>query len=288
MSGLYGGSPWITYNTGTNATIPVQARVAQGGNVDIALVPGGAGSLMLCVPDGTVTGGNKRGQYVVDLQAASARGAADQVAFGQHSIVAGVGCKTTALAGIAMGNTSSALGPNSVALGALATANSTGGVALSYNSTTSGIDGQVAFGFKNLVSIGKFQRTFTQLYTTTSSTTATKASTDGAAVAAYNQLVIRANSASRVRLRAVARDATNNIDAKEWTSDVLVTAGATAASTAIVGTPTITSTFATAGASGWTIALSVDTTLGALAVTVTSSTTDTVNWNIQLDAIEVM
>ncbi|MFT3991864.1 MAG: hypothetical protein QM680_10695 [Luteolibacter sp.] len=53
-----------------NTSIPVVSLAATNAatNVDLALVPKGTGGFLLAVPDGATTGGNKRGNYAVDLQ----------------------------------------------------------------------------------------------------------------------------------------------------------------------------------------------------------------------------
>ena len=56
-------------------------------NIDVAIVPKGDGSFSLSVPDGTTTGGNKRGVYAVDLQLS--RSNADNVAAGRYSFIGG-------------------------------------------------------------------------------------------------------------------------------------------------------------------------------------------------------
>lgn len=293
-----------TFNTGTNATVPVYGFLLPAGvgtNADTSVVPAGTGAFQLTIPDGTVLGGNKRGAGAVDLQGPSQRITSSQVASGQNAFAAGYGSTASGTRSTAVGYGTSAVGAYSTAIGSVTNASGSYALALGANSvasggystalgdysTTSAITGQVAFGFGSQA-VGKLQRTFTQLFAATTSTTATRATADGTSAATTNQLTLRPNSAYRVRLYAVARDATNNADAKEWTLDVLIIKGATAASAAIIGTPTITSTFATAGASGWALAVSADTTNGALAVTVTSGTADAVDWNIQLDADEVM
>lgn len=202
---------------------------------------------------------------------------------------AGIGFQNTATnsQAIAMGGNNTSNGLYGFSVGFTNTASGYASVAMGAFATTNTIRGQVAEGYSS-ATLGKFQRSRTQVTAVTTSTTATVATADMATAATANQLTLRNNSAYRVRLLAVARDVTNATDAKEWSSDILITRGATASTVAIVGSPTITSTFATAGASGWTLAVSADTTNGALKVTVTSSTTDTVDWNINLDSIEVL
>lgn len=72
-----------------NATVPVTSFTATNAatNVDAALVAKGAGASVAQVPDGTATGGNKRGQHATDWQ--KTRGGATQVASGQYSTLGG-------------------------------------------------------------------------------------------------------------------------------------------------------------------------------------------------------
>lgn len=86
-----GGSGGLTnwtesVNTTTpNGTVPVVSLTATNAatNVDAALVPKGTGALVAAVADNASTGGNKRGNYAVDLQIV--RSAATQVSSGGYS-----------------------------------------------------------------------------------------------------------------------------------------------------------------------------------------------------------
>ena len=72
-----------------NATVPVDSltAVASTTDADFAIIPKGAGAIIADIPDGAVTGGNKRGQYAVDLQMARLTNAA--VASGNYSVISG-------------------------------------------------------------------------------------------------------------------------------------------------------------------------------------------------------
>lgn len=81
-----------------NATVPVLVASAVNvseANADVALTPKGTGALMAQVPDGATAGGNKRGNYSVDLQLE--RLTATAVASGAHSVIGG-GLSNTASA----------------------------------------------------------------------------------------------------------------------------------------------------------------------------------------------
>ena len=79
-----------------NATTPVNKFAANGTetNIDIAITPKGNGALLANLPDGTATGGNKRGEYAIDLQ--MFRTFATQIADGNYSVISG-GKDNTAL-----------------------------------------------------------------------------------------------------------------------------------------------------------------------------------------------
>jgi len=72
-----------------NATVPVDSltAVASTTDADFAIIPKGAGAIIADIPDGLVTGGNKRGQYAVDLQMARLTNAS--VASGNYSVISG-------------------------------------------------------------------------------------------------------------------------------------------------------------------------------------------------------
>lgn len=71
--------------TGENATVYVQSLTVVSGstNSDSAIVPKGTGAFLSSVPDGTATGGNKRGANAVDLQ--TKRSSASEVASGTYA-----------------------------------------------------------------------------------------------------------------------------------------------------------------------------------------------------------
>jgi hypothetical protein len=88
-----GGLTYFTEAQSTaapNATVPVDSltAVSAATNADIAIVPKGTGAFMLDIANNLTTGGNKRGQYAVDLQHGP-RANADKVASGDYSVVIG-------------------------------------------------------------------------------------------------------------------------------------------------------------------------------------------------------
>lgn len=72
-----------------NATVHVSSLTSAAGstNADVAIVPKGTGSLLAAIPNGSATGGNKRGYSAVDLQ--TTRSASDQVCGAGTSVISG-------------------------------------------------------------------------------------------------------------------------------------------------------------------------------------------------------
>lgn len=83
-------------DTGINASTPVVSLSATGAetNIDAAIIPKGTGALMVQIPDGTSTGGNKRGANAVDFQ--RSRNGATKVASGNGAFIASSAYNITA------------------------------------------------------------------------------------------------------------------------------------------------------------------------------------------------
>jgi len=87
-----GGLTYFTEAQSTaspNATVNVDSltAIASTTNADFVVRPKGTGAILGNIPDGLNAGGNKRGANAVDLQ--TIRGAADEVASGTYSVIAG-------------------------------------------------------------------------------------------------------------------------------------------------------------------------------------------------------
>src|SRR5690606_33614953 len=97
----------------------------------------------------------------------------------------------------------------------------------------------------------------------------------GVAVAAAQVNTLPNNAVYDVRVQVVARQAATG-DVAGWEIVGLVSRGANAASTTIVGTPTVTLIGASAGAATWACALIANTTYGAAVVEVTGEAAKTI------------
>lgn len=114
--------------------------------------------------------------------------------------------------------------------------------------------------------------------------------TNNATAGSTNSIILPNNSVYVVRGYVSARQQSTG-DIKAWSFEVAIKRNASAAATSIVGTPTITVIAADAGlgstnAAGSIIALSADTTLGGLALTITGETSKSIKWAAKVRSLE--
>jgi hypothetical protein len=120
----------------------------------------------------------------------------------------------------------------------------------------------------------------------TTNATATVLVSNQSAVGSGNQLVLPNNSAYYVRGSVIA-NVTAGGDTKAWTFEAVIKRGAGVGTTALVAAVVPTVTAADTGAAAWTIAVSADTTYGALSVSVTGAAATTIRWVCKLESTEV-
>ena len=136
-----------------NATVNAERLAVTGGttNTDLVLVPKGTGAFILGpAPDSTGTGGNKRGQYAVDLQISKSATAA-RVASGNYSFLAGLGGSSTADATTSIGQGNLVTSNYAVGLGYGNSASGLAAISLGYSNSNSGTV-SVALGQSNITS----------------------------------------------------------------------------------------------------------------------------------------
>ena len=139
-------------------------------NVDIVLETKGTGGILAQQPDGTATGGNKRGNFAVDLQ--MDRSTATQVASGVLSaIVGGYGNTATGGTSTAMGAYNTATGESSTAMGIWTTASGNGSTAMGLYSNASGVYSSAMGAYTKAPSayetvIGRYNTNYTPATTT--------------------------------------------------------------------------------------------------------------------------
>jgi hypothetical protein len=116
--------------------------------------------------------------------------------------------------------------------------------------------------------------------------TATVLTSDSSAAATSNQVTLPNNSAYSFSGEVIAgRTAAG--DSARWTIDGAIKRGANAASTVMIGTPTVVMSHFDAGAATWVVAVTANTTLGCITVTVTGAAATTIRWVAKINTTEV-
>ena len=120
----------------------------------------------------------------------------------------------------------------------------------------------------------------------TTDATATALRSNTSAAGTTNQVILPNNSAYFFTGEVVS-GVTGGGNTKGWTIEGVIKRGANAASTALVGTPTVVSTYADVGAATWAIAVTADTTNGGIAVTFTGQAATTIRTVCQIRTTEM-
>ena len=120
----------------------------------------------------------------------------------------------------------------------------------------------------------------------TTNATATVLRSNTSAAGTTNQVILPNNSAYFFTGEVVS-GVTGGGNTKGWTIEGVIKRGANAASTALVGTPTVTSMYADVGAATWAIAVTADTTNGGLRVTFTGQASTTIRTVAQIRTTEM-
>ena len=162
------------------------------------------------------------------------------------------------------------------------------GVALGHRANCNNLDKAVALGYyskaeryREMVksadgaSVCKQSWSMVNWYGDTTNATATELLLGGTAA---QRCILLSNSAIQFVIQIIA-GVTAAGDTSSWTISGAIKCGATAATTALVGTPVVTMTGQDAGAAAWAVAVTADTTNGALKLTVTGQSATTIRWN---------
>jgi hypothetical protein len=273
-----------------NVTSNVSSITASGGTTNqyFALIPKGTGGIIAAIPDSTLTGGNVRGTYSVDLQLA--RSGASQVASGQYSaLIGGADNKATnSSAGVVAGtaNTVSSI-KGGILAGDLNTISGACSVALggTYGNDR-GAQNAVLTGAAGSTSTASNQTRMVILMATTTDATSTVATTNNLTASGFNQLNLDNNTAFAFRVQIVATVRTGAGNMKAWTITGAIKRGASAATTALVGTPSVNIDAADTGASTWTVSATADATNGTLSINCVGQAATNIRWNCVVTASE--
>ena len=133
---------------------------------------------------------------------------------------------------------------------------------------------------------GKTQAALLLVARETTDATATVLTSNSSAAAATNQVTLPNNSAYSFSGEVIA-GVTAAGDSARWTIDGAIKRGANAASTAMVGTPTVVMTHFDAGAATWVVAVTANATLGCITVTVTGAAATTIRWVCKINTTEM-
>jgi len=159
------------------------------------------------------------------------------------------------------------------------------------SATTRGIIGNTVFAASSVpisnssAGISQAALLILGIQTTTATTTVLTSDTNSAGTT--NQIILPNNSAYYV-VGTIIAGVTGGGNTSAWNFVGAIKRGANAGSTAIVGTG-ITATLVSqdAGASGWAVSITADTTNGGLAVTVTGQASTTIRWVCKVETTEM-
>jgi hypothetical protein len=133
---------------------------------------------------------------------------------------------------------------------------------------------------------GSTQSALLLLARQTTDATATVLASNNQPGTTTNQVILANNSAYSFSGEVIA-GVTAAGNTARWTIDGAIKRGANAASTVMVGTPTVTMTHNDAGAATWVVAVTADTTNGGIAVTVTGAAATTIRWVCKINTTEM-
>jgi hypothetical protein len=153
--------------------------------------------------------------------------------------------------------------------------------------TTRSISNNFVFGGIPVASLyGVSQSSLLILGRQTTDATATVLTSDTSAASTTNQVILPNNSAYYFRGEIIS-GVTGGGNTKGWYIEGVIKRGANAASTALVGTPTVMSSYADVGAATWSVAVTADTTNGGISVTFTGQASTTIRTVAQIRTTEM-
>lgn len=232
------------------------------------------------------------GQYAVAMGAYSTASGTNSLAIGNsctasgnYSLALGVQASATGLQSIALGHQSEVSGTNSQAYGFANIADGTSSRAAGQYANARGITGADVYATGRFSVAGDSQRGRYLLRALSTDTTAIRLTTDGADASPTNQVKLPDNSSYLVTGRLNAR---SSADAAAWEFKCLIRRQSGAASCALVGSTTINPLASSSGASEWALAISADTSNGALGIAVTGAASTSIKWLADVETVELV
>lgn len=212
-----------------------------------------------------------------------------------YSFVGGGGnnqAKTNTYAAVAGGSTNIATGQYSfIGGGGNNAADGTyGTIPGGFNATTRGLYGAHCYASGIFATQGDAQTMMMQLRRQSTDGTGVVLTSNAAAAGTTNQVILPNNASYVFRARVVARQSAGSSgtvgDSSMWDIVGAIKRVANAASTTLVGVPTVTLVGQDAAAAAWTVVLTADTTNGGLTITCTGEANKTINWVATVDTTE--
>ena len=263
-------------------------------------VNSGGSKAVTATGDGAMALGGSYASGTDSFAAAITNNTSTYGATGANAVAMGYRSKASGSYGFAVGYQNIASGTYSVALGRNTTSAGAQGFAAGYLSEAAAVN-STAFGFRSKTRVegqlavtsgyfgaaGDAQSSIYTFRSDTADATAEALTTDNSTASTDNQIILPNNSAYGFTGIIVAREAAASTDDfAVWEIKGGAVRGATAATTAL-GTYNINKISESAGAANWSIALSADTTNGAVAITVTGEAAHNIRWVATINTSEV-
>tara|TARA_R110000796_G_scaffold81249_2_gene179093 strand:+ start:3628 stop:4587 length:960 start_codon:yes stop_codon:yes gene_type:complete len=263
--------------TGTNAIAIGDSAVATNtGAISLGKsLASGYTSLAAQISNNTNTYGSKEFSSI----AMSDRAKADAyyaVAIGKQTVASG-----TQSVSIGGGEASS---NKSISLGFDSVANGNNSVVLGTDGNARGTTGKIVFGGAGGYGDARTQSGILNLSRATTDATATDLTSGGSSVSSTNQLLLPINSAFAFTGIVVARQkVSDGTSTGAWKVEGLIRQEGTIATTTLV----VSTVTAISAPAGWAVALTADTTRGALVVKATGAASTNIRWAANITSSEV-
>lgn len=278
-----------------NATVYATSFIPSGAatNIDAVFLPKGSGSILAAIPDNTAAGGDKRGEYSVDLQLG--RTAAGEVVTGDYSFAVGFGNEVSDNYAAALGNTNIVSADSAVALGYLNTSSGIQSLTAGYNniasesftvahghSAVADKFGQASQASGIFTVQGDAQRGSYVLRGVTSDATSTEIFLNGTSL----RITLVDYQTITFSVLITCRKAIGSGENAGYKIEGIINRDSGVGSVAFIGTPVVTILGETTGTMDATV--TADTTNGALAVFVTGKASTGLQWVATVLTAEVI
>lgn len=256
-----------------NAVSPTHYFTARGAesNIDFMFAPKGVGAVTMSIPDETAVGGNKRGNFSIDLQRVRAN--ASQVASGNFAFMHGYNNTASGLASIALSSDNIASGDYSIATGK--GSNTRGSLLKRAHGGQAQFAGSGTAQFADQPLLGQTTDNVPRILTA-----------DGSYPTTVNVSVLPDHHVYTVVAYVTARDIGSE-DVASWRVEGVVRRQSGSASAMIIGTPTVTPLGSSSGATNWSATLVASTVRGSVEIEVVGELTKTIRWMCRFETIEL-